>query len=86
MQQPWTINHREGTAVGPVIYVEAGNTAVEVRALWSDDEGVGVDVQGPNTELLITAETYPAFLDLQDRLREAVDQLLALAPPNLSRA
>lgn len=69
----WRINREEGTAVGPTSIIETTNGRIEMSALWSDEEGVGVALYIPQGLFVTTAEV--------STIRQGLDNLLAIPAP-----
>lgn len=74
-RQTWTVNERERTAVGPSILSpytdESEPTPWRERAAWLDSETVGMSLRNL-TDGLITAESFPAWMETAKRTMEAV--------------
>lgn len=72
MNRLWTAPE-DGTAQGPIAYVDTPGGGWTLQALWSDEDGVVVSfhIEGDG------------ILDLESlgQMRAAVDQMLALEPP-----
>lgn len=68
----WSVNETEGFATGPVEEVSDGDRTVLVSAVWTDDEGVAVNVDAGD-------EPVPARL--VNKVWAAAAKLAALAGP-----
>lgn len=64
---------KDGTSIGPTIYVEGKHCVLSYTALWSDEEGILVSVECVGEQLMTQ--------DMLAETRSAVDQLLDLQPP-----
>lgn len=62
MAAGWTVNEKEGTALGPVKSHETPDgDFVTVMALWSDEDGVAVTIEGLDGLELLPANLAAAI-------------------------